>query len=305
MLNSELIEVTRRIESMENKTLFFLGGVVKSGTTWVERIYDAHPNSSCKGEAHFGSLLAPAVSAVVDDYNSTIEKQGNWNLVSQIEQQSGSPIEFQYDVQDKDFLFRQAILLMMQKWLITDDIQCVGEKTPSNQQYFPILQQLFPQAKFIYIIRDIRDVVVSGWFFNTIVNVTQNIENNKNMEHFATKLARSWDKNVRASLGFIHQSENNGMFIQYEDLLEDSLKGIQELYEFLGLACDELILASVHKQTSFNKLSGGRDSGEENRRSFYRKGTSGDWKNHLSEQALSNIENECGELMELLGYTDN
>ena len=41
------------------KRIFFVGGAMKSGTTWLQLSLDAHPHLSCGGEGHFTNQLAP------------------------------------------------------------------------------------------------------------------------------------------------------------------------------------------------------------------------------------------------------
>ena len=52
----------RVIEEMREKHLFFMGGLPKSGSTWLQIMLHAHPEVSCAGEGHFMTYLAPRLS---------------------------------------------------------------------------------------------------------------------------------------------------------------------------------------------------------------------------------------------------
>lgn len=302
MLNQELEELHSRVKNIEQKSLFFIGGMVKSGTTWVERICDFHPEVVCKGEAHFGGLLDPLVTERIARYNSLIPKKGNWQWHIDAEVTDIANSEFSYKLSETDWLIRQSILLMMQKWDQGSGIRCVGEKTPSNTEYFAKLAYLFPTAKFIYVIRDIRDVIVSGWFFNIAIDPTDRDAREGEMAAYASFMAESWKNNVLKGLSFIDCIGSQGIFVRYEDILENPSREISAIFRFLGVDHQADIVEAAVRLTSFKSLSGGRERGEENRDSFYRKGISGDWKDHLNKEMLNLIDNECGPLMHALGY---
>ena len=49
------------IDALSRKQLFFIGGSMKSGTTWLRLLLDAHPEIICHGEAHLRDHLGPQV----------------------------------------------------------------------------------------------------------------------------------------------------------------------------------------------------------------------------------------------------
>jgi hypothetical protein len=53
---------------------------------------------------------------------------------------------------------------------------------------------------------------------------------------------------------------------------------------------------------SFQRLSGGRQVGVEDRDSHYRLGVAGDWRNHLTDRHLAAFRERFGDLAERLGY---
>ncbi len=63
----------------------------------------------------------------------------------------------------------------------------------------------------------------------------------------------------------------------------------------------ESLLGIVYKH-EFSKLAGGRNLGEEDVKSHYRKGVPGDWKNHLKEEHIKLFKEKYNDLLIKLGY---
>ena len=49
--------------------VFFVCGAPKSGTTWLQRVLDAHPEVICSGEGHFIQRFTIPLATVVREYN--------------------------------------------------------------------------------------------------------------------------------------------------------------------------------------------------------------------------------------------
>ena len=53
----------------------------------------------------------------------------------------------------------------------------------------------------------------------------------------------------------------------------------------------------------FQRFSGGRLRGDEDRASHFRKGVAGDWRDHFDEEAVRSFEAQAGGLLRDLGYS--
>ena len=53
---------------------FFLAGAPKSGTTWLCKLLDAHPEIACRGEACVHAFTKPLIR-VCNDYNALLERR--------------------------------------------------------------------------------------------------------------------------------------------------------------------------------------------------------------------------------------
>ena len=61
------------LSSLLDKKFFFVVGLPKSGTTWLQILLDQHPNMVCKGEAYFAKKLSPSIHQTVVDYNKRLK----------------------------------------------------------------------------------------------------------------------------------------------------------------------------------------------------------------------------------------
>jgi hypothetical protein len=92
-------------------------------------------------------------------------------------------------------------------------------------------------------------------------------------------------------------------FTRYEDLRRDTASELQRIVQ--EVARRELPAeraAATIERFSFERQSGGRKPGEEDKRSFMRKGLVGDWRNHFSPEARSVLDRHAGDALVMLGY---
>jgi len=74
---------------------------------------------------------------------------------------------------------------------------------------------------------------------------------------------------------------------------------------FLKNGLSEESLVTLSDKYSFNTLSNGREAGDEDIKSHYRKGKSGDWKNYFTEEHIVCFKEKYGKLLMKLGYEEN
>jgi len=263
---------------------------------------DSHPEIICKGEAHFGSLLEPVVRQCLAIYNAKIPKKGNWSRLAKEQPETFSSVEYSFSDRNQEFLTGEAIKLMLTKWMKEKHARMIGDKSPNNLDYQPLFDRIFPQAKYIYVIRDVRDIIVSGWFFNLNINAEYTTKHYTNIDGYARKVCSSWRHQVTQSLSRRQILGDRFCSLQYEELWRQPAETSERLFRFMGAdASRESVLHAIDSN-QFNEYTGGRKPGNENRHSFYRKGIIGDWKNHLSNETAAMVELECGALLQQLGY---
>jgi hypothetical protein len=95
-----------------------------------------------------------------------------------------------------------------------------GDKSPSYITALPLLKQHFPEAKFIHIIRDVRDYCLSihrAW--------------EKNM----VRAAQRWNDGVHDARAVGKAFEQDYMELRYEDLLDNPDVELRKICDFIDL----------------------------------------------------------------------
>jgi hypothetical protein len=269
--------------------VFFVCGAPKSGTTWLQRILDAHPQVCCSGEGHFIERFSFKVAAVVNDYNRL--------LTAETEQvYEGRPYYGPITQADFDEIVRGFILSRLQAR--TDGAtRWMGDKTPSYTRHLEQLHRLFPQARIFHIVRDPRDVAVSGMGHRQRTGVAEvftpgSEEHRKTVEATVrkwTQAVTAVDTFARAHPGLVHE-------VCYRDLHADPVRETGRLFDFLGAATPPVLVERIAAATSFEALAG-RPAGQEDPASFLRNGLPDDWKARLDADTAQLIVERCGELM--------
>ena len=247
-----------RLGALAATQMFFIGGSMKSGTTWLRLMLDAHPRIACKGEAHVPDQLAPLLMASLDRYNQHIAEKNN-KVFGEIE---GFPL---YTRDDLAYLIASNLLLAFAKSDPAKDLRAIGEKTPDNVRQFDLLRAIFPGAKFLHVLRDGRDCAVSCWFHNLRENPTWARATYPSLPAYAEMFAREWAKDVAEAERFAAANPGACLTVRYEALLADAPAVLRRVFAFLGVPATADIAARCAAAASFERLSAGRMPGEENR----------------------------------------
>lgn len=113
---------------------------------------------------------------------------------------------------------------------------------------------------------------------------------------------------------------------EFLGIVDESKLGLKERFSYLlgtainhfnqkskvsvpfGLAAEKIPaerLLGILYTYEFSKLAGGRSLGQEDVKSHYRKGVSGDWRNHFKEEHIKLFKEKYNELLIKLGYESN
>src|SRR5262249_31142732 len=113
------------VSTLRRKQIFFVGGVMKSGTTLLQLLLDAHPEVSCNGEAHFANNLAPALKHGIDQH---------WAFVRNKNQSIFSELKGYPRLTDEHFLYilASSVALFLIEQSKNRDVRAIGERTPDN-----------------------------------------------------------------------------------------------------------------------------------------------------------------------------
>ena len=285
------------IEDLRNRKIFFVGGTMKSGTTWLQLLLNAHPQVSCDGEGHFIDCLAPNIKQAIDHHWKFIADK-NRSIFREI----NSPIYPGLTEEDNFYLIASCISLFLVRQSRSKEAMAIGERTPDNIDNLEMLNLLFPTAKFIQIVRDGRDCAVSGWFHNLRMTPEWTKKNFGSLRKYALQCAEAWAEQLADAQQFADRHGRRFLRVRYEDMAADTEPVLANVFSLLNVDNSAPILARCRSEASFAKLSGGRSPGQENRRSFFRKGVTGDWRNHFSAEIEAEFRKKSGGWLDRLGY---
>jgi len=165
-----------------------------------------------------------------------------------------------------------------------------------------------------FVARDPRDIIVS-WYFSAKISHTvmgsvgeirtklneMDIEDGlkysiRNLEEYGLFQAmQSW---IDAS-----KIDPNVLMVKFEKLTaSDQLFFFRELFAHLDIRMPENILKDLLADHSFKKKTRGREQGQEDQASHFRKGISGDWRNYFNNRVEKYFNDITGNLLAQLKY---
>ncbi|AEH45602.1 sulfotransferase [Thermodesulfatator indicus DSM 15286] len=167
--------------------------------------------------------------------------------------------------------------------------KCLIEKSADHVRSIPRIKNTYPNSKLIVVYRDGRDFVVSHRYYAKNMNLPWDFEES----------VKLWKEMIEYQLQY---EKEYGLFsISYEEMLNNNKAIAIKILNFLGLNYTNDILENMIHKSSF-EFRTGRKRGEANKKSFYRKGVSGDWRNHFSEKEKEIFKKIAGDLLIKLGY---
>ena len=335
-LNQQLAQARGALRSppsqREDTPVFFVVGMAKSGTSWLQHTLDSHPEILCKGEGRFFGSTWRRANPTMEKKHVMVSSLHNALLNSEylrfwIERsvwtKLGDPDEYLTK------LTRVAINFFLTEELAKTDKKIVGDKSPfMSPEFVEEINLIYPEAKIIHIVRDGRDVAVSMmhhmWNRSIDQGGVQQLdpEEVKRREAYREdpqkvletdegiftdnrirQIAESWNLRVGKSV-----ERGPALFganytqVRYEDLLEHPHQEVKQLAEFLGTDTSEEAIEQAVHSASFETKTQGRERGQEDPTSFFRKGIAGDWKNYFTERNKEVYKEEAGDLLIRLGY---
>ena len=162
-----------------------------------------------------------------------------------------------------------------------------------------------------HVIRDPRDICVSAYYSHRYSHSAVGLEDIREQLHSSSPeegLMLVIKDRVR-QFEMMHNWDYFNpyiMEIKMEQLISDSFVIFRRIFDFLGLSGEsgltDGLLHEILETQSFEKKSGGRKPGEEDIKSHFRKGISGDWKNHFTSEHIEYFREHYNDLLIKLGY---
>jgi len=288
-------DLHQRVAAVRQRELFFVVGAIKSGTTWVQKLLAGHPEICCNGESHLGHYFAPALAKLLSRHNRMLRGKNRMLTGTEV----GYPT---FTREHLDYLVETAFCLLLDAQQGTSAPRFIGEKTPDHVRVLGALAKMFPRAKFLHVLRDGRDCTVSAWFHIYRDSPQWARERFPEFPMYVKVTARAWAHDVAAGQAFGRAHPDRMLEVRYEQLHADPAGTVRRMLRFLGADAGESAVRACVEAGSFRRLSGGRQRGQEDRGSHFRKGVIGDWREHFDATSLDIFEAGAGELLRELGY---
>jgi hypothetical protein len=157
-----------------------------------------------------------------------------------------------------------------------------GDKTPMNTHFSKYIFSVFPDANYIFLIRDPRDVVLSY---------------SKMKNHPASKKSYAiwkWNDSIK-SYDFLSK-KNNVLIVKYENLVSDTENELERISKYLKVPI------KFNSKFTFESLGVSEQKHHQNLKNPINISSIGKWKNELSENDVSFIVKYTKDNMERFGY---
>ncbi|MEO8449059.1 MAG: sulfotransferase [Gemmatimonadota bacterium] len=268
-------------------TTVFVGGSPRSGTTWIQILLSQHPAVATAQETHvFNWYLGHMASRWDEEFNKERPRKVGLHTLYNPEQFREVMRGIARDVLERIQATRPGATVVI-------------EKTPGNIDHWRLALDLFPEARFINVIRDPRAVVAS-------LRSAADTWGSEWAPRSAVNGARRWVATIAAGRA-LAQATPNYREVRYEALLADTAAEFRGMLEWLGLPADEAFVARAVEACSMDQL---RAKGAANvpaaltnePQGFYRKGEVDGWRKELPMKDIHLIEHVARDVMVDLGY---
>ena len=175
-------------------------------------------------------------------------------------------------------------------------------KEPNGSVGAPLLMEALPESRMILLVRDPRDVVASvldaaaegGWLYESREGKTGTRRTDRRPNAFVRERANVYRRGVESAWRAYDAHRGPKVLVRYEDLRADTLDEMKRIYAVLGIAVEDEDLRRAVEKHSWENVP----AREKGRGKFYRKGTSGAWKEDLTPRQVEVVEKATASLLE-------
>ncbi|MBP8033101.1 MAG: sulfotransferase [Bacteroidia bacterium] len=223
-------------KEINNIPMFFIVGRARSGTTLLQTMLDAHPSIIVPGESCVLMHLKNKYfkykiwnNTMVDVFLKDLfqERKLNqfWNLnIEKIRTQI-----YQIPSDKRTFpLLMKIIYINYPSIFEQNKIKQIGDKNPIYTLFIKELIEIYPEAKFIHIVRDYRANIVSN-------------RDTFSLKNIAT-LAHAWIYHNEKVESIKKNIPNKFLLLKYEDLISQPIKEMERICDFLKIEYHSSVL---------------------------------------------------------------
>jgi hypothetical protein len=255
----------------------FVVGAARSGTTWVHDALRIHPLVGAVFETELFQLNT-GMGGLFDPARWEGDPQGVARIISRA------------DLLAEGRAFAGRVLAHG----LQPHHRYLVEKTPGHVERMPIIAAAFPEARFIHVIRDGRDVCVSRraaqrTWARSWKRLPGRLE--------VARIAASWSRLVRAGQAGAAALGDRVLEVRYEELRRDPRAGYRRMLDFATIPYDDELIETIHAGVDFDTTGRAKDP-----TGFYRAGRVGDWQHELGLTDCIAFDAVAGATLVDLGY---
>ena len=261
--------------------MFFILGRGRSGTDLLSTVLNAHPDISVPPEALFIMNLYHRFYET-GEWSLKIKRQFTRCLWDEARLTKWWNIDKEKVVEDilsqdanADFAGLCRIPYRQYAGQQGKSPLLLGDKNPTYTLFVKELHEIYPDAKFIHVVRDYRDNALS------FKNVSFDLKN-------IFSLAERWRVYNLVVRRFAEQHPALVLTIRYEDFLGQPDQVLSRVCQFLGVECDSEFL-------NFHQKQSGGDVWQKNLSRPIDPGQKGKWRTQLRKRDIARVEYVCGE----------
>jgi len=285
------------MEQIADIPFFFVVGRPRSGTTLLRTLFDAHPNISFPPECQFIVNLYPKYGKLVE-WNSKLLTEFYNDVTSQwlfdtwkIDNDKLKKRLLLFEGNHSYGTICKAVYLEYNSLFEKDAIKFIGDKNPGYAIYTKLLLKIFPEAKFIHILRDYRDNFVS------IKNVDFELP-------IPSLVVQKWKYFYRKFQKDSKSKPDSYYLLNYEKLARNPEKEYAYLCEFVGISYNESVFDFHKKKDDILKEYPTGYIKTYHTSLLQKVNTSkiGVWKKQLSKKQIRIMDQTAGRIAEESGY---
>ena len=280
------------MDTYQQPPMFFILGRGRSGTWLLQAILEQHPTLTAAPEA----LFLISLKNKYGEYN-------NWNKILlknflsdlweekrlatwwQLEFDELKEMMMQFEGNHSYARICQAVYQLLSLKAGKPERTITGDKNPTYTLFIPELLELFPEARFVCMVRDFRDNILSFQKASFDLNGT-------------ASLAQRWVGYNSEILKYHTYFPKQFLLVKYEDFLFNPEQELTKICHFLGVEFDNILLDFYKKGRKLEAWQQNLDKPLDPSRVDA-------WKRKMNEADLAVAETICGKPAKELGYDLN
>ena len=251
----------------------FIISIQRSGSNWLHRCLAQHPDVTINGEVNPSAALLKLDSIKAGDAvaQQKLRDSGAYHRAAQ-----------NYIIsllcENADINPGQRDGLLVDKTAFPCVISLT--KHPEQFRYSEILDDYFPEAKKILLIRDVRDVIVSfsEWKKQRLGSL---LKLTPRSGLFFWRFLSNWCVLHKTWLDHIEKS-NQWLVFSYKDMKTDFNGTLKKVFKFLELPADDKFLLMLEEKLYSINSPVYKKENEARGYGFFRKGALGEWQEKFS-----------------------